>query len=695
MTRTERLYDRLTGRVVPAYPPPSAATLGRYARHTAAPDVFSVDFDIGSPSRRRAALPDAVTVAAVLAIGERVAGLVRRGAPLGALVEVSPMVDGGYAQRMLSRQSLEAAIDEHLPYLRAVCFRPAARLRSVDRQVPVARARTVTTRSIVRLAAHSEDWAARRPDGVRPDRVLSPERETDLDLYENRVVARLVAELSRYLSLRMAQIRSLGSMFSDIQRYIDDISGRPWQTSLRLWELVAALVDQADWKTQAQLRLAELEQLSSAVSALRGSPLWRGVNRQAALGTTLRSTNLFGGEERYRHVAELWRRLVATRADSESADEAARHTRRWCEGFVRYAWVLAVRAFDELGATPVEPAAATGPMRYQLRATAMSLRVDRGGVFLIERDGAPVLRVVALPHALTASRTGDAVAAEMKRLTTVVPNVPTVVLYPGSREERQELPVQVRLRVYESPATPAPDHSGAMLWPIPVSPLEVDSVVRLARAVRWLVEQPRFAGYPYAVPCGATTAGDVVSDIPWLAAAADGIAVTRVPGPHELVSARMHLMAIQRGTARFRRLGSNESELENLWDGIEQAVERTVELTRCPRCNARPEQPERALRPRAENCFHVSCTSCGAAWESRRCRTCTRSYPVLDTAGESPKTPDGDCIDQWYGTDLLVARCMTRSRVFICPWCATCANVRSDKNCPRCYAATGSVDPIA
>ncbi|GAA0506646.1 hypothetical protein Ade02nite_95800 [Paractinoplanes deccanensis] len=632
-------------------------------------------------------VPDIVTREAVVAIGERVADLAARGAPLSELIDVSPLVDDQAAWGTLRQQPLEAAIEEHLPYLRAVCFRPAARLRSTNRLVPVARMRTVTPPSIVRLAAHSEDWAALRPDGVRPDRMLSPEREVEVDLYENRLAARLVDESSRYLAGRAAQIRGIESMFSGIEHYIDDIAGRHWKSGLRLWSLVGELFDREDWQELARLRLAEVELLRTAVMALRSSPVWAGVNRRAALGSALRSTNLLASEDRYRHVAELWRELVTSRGADQSANALMKQAERWVAGFDGFCWVLVVRAFDELGAVAVTPVRVGEPVTYSIGGTTMTLRPSTGsGVLLLEQDSAPVMRIVALPHALSASGNADTVSTQLDALIAAAPELPTLVLYPGTQEERQKLPEAVRLRTYESPGTPAPQHRDLMLWPMPVSPLEIDSVIRLARTVRWLVEQPRLTSYPHTVPCGAALAAELAAKWDWLVRVPAGVAVIRIPAPHERAAAETFVWANRHETARFRGRGSNVAEMETLWQGIERAVADTLDLTRCPRCGSSPARPERALEPRGGSGFRATCGDCDAAWESRSCASCRRTYPVLVTAGPMIEFPDGDRIDRRYGIDLLAAPCATRDRIFICPWCTSCGNETASPNCVRCTA---------
>lgn len=82
--------------------------------------------------------------------------------------------------------------------------------------------------------------------------------------------------------------------------------------------------------------------------------------------------------------------------------------------------------------------------------------------------------------------------------------------------------------------------------------------------------------------------------------------------------------------------------------------------------------------------FRCSCTVCDAAWEGRLCRSCGRTYPVMDVSTGNACVLDGDQIDRQFGVDLLAVPCATRDRVFVCPWCVTCGNAQPNVDCARC-----------
>jgi hypothetical protein len=682
------LIDRISGRPAPSAP--GRTTLGRMmsvpdAVETPArkaPTTASLFHD-GGPGREETALPDAVTVQAVITIGQKVTAARLGGGAHAALNHVSPLLDGAAARLTLHAHPFELDIEEHQRFLLAVCFRPASRVRRVDRLLPVSRARLVTPRSVAYLAAHSEDWSTLRPDGVRPERVISPERERDLDLYENRVAAHLGDQSWRFLTLRIGQIRGIGTMLNDVHQYLDDLSARPWRRGgERLWELVTDLLHQ-DWQAKADRRIAELDQLRSRVSAVRSSPVWRGVDRRASPGTTLRTTNLLTNDERYRGVAELWHRWTATRTNAGSVEERRRQLQRWCQGFAAYVEVLVVRALDELGAAEREPTTASGPVTYLYGSTQVTLGREEGDVLCLDVRGTPLVRIVALPDALTSSPTGA--QAELDALSHPEPVTATLVLYPGSREERAALATHTRLRAFESPGTPAPARGSSPVWAIPVSPLEIDSVVRLARAVRWFLEQQRLSAYPHQVPCEPVLARSIAATADWLSAEPTGLVVHRIPATHEIDAARARSSVARNDANRGTRRDSAQEALHAAWDGVQAAVDRTTDLTTCLRCGASSPQPDRAFQLRQDGTYHCQCLVCDAEWEIRRCRSCDRTYPVLGIGPEAGLDAlDGDQIDRRFSVDLLAAPCIVRDRIFICPWCSECGNVQASRDCIRC-----------
>jgi hypothetical protein len=624
-------------------------------------------------------LPSPTVVDAVTTLGDQI----RAASTIANLLAVSPVVDHGQASQTLKRRDLEEAIEEYHPYLYAVCHRPAARLRPTHELLPVARARTVTPRTVSRLAAHSEDWTRLRRDGVEPARVLSPQREVDLDLYENQVAVHLAERLWHYLNVRIATVHELSVLLTEeMPRYVEEISRRPWRTGDRLWRRLEAFLLGEDWEALAVIRLEELVRLRGVLATLRGSPLWPRISHRAELGTLLRPTNLFVNDERYRRVGDLWRSWARAQAQAASADDRGRRLQNWCRSFSRYAMLLVVLACDELGMRAGEDEPVPGQEATRMAQPGSDLIVaisrDRMDAIMVEAGGRTLLRLVPLPHALTASRHPATVAAELDTVTAGT-GIPTLLLYPGTREERVSLPAPLRLRVHTGPGTPAPGHSrDSTVYPVPVSPLDIDSVSRIARALRWLLDAPRLAAYPRQVSC-STDLTRRLSDQPWLAAAERGVLVRRPAAHHELAAARDRLASARRGVTL-------SPEATQVADALAREAAATADLTNCPVCGKQPPLPERELQARDDGSYRCECDGCGWAWETRICRTCTAHFPALLAPEQTPADYDGDAVDARFGIDLLTSPCWIRGRVFVCPTCATCPEAHQGRGdgCRRC-----------
>ena len=88
-------------------------------------------------------------------------------------------------------QPLDEAIDEYLHHLQEVCRHPILYLTQEVERLPVSRARRIPPLATEYLAAHPEDWHYRKLQSVVPKRILALIADDEVDIYENRVAARL------------------------------------------------------------------------------------------------------------------------------------------------------------------------------------------------------------------------------------------------------------------------------------------------------------------------------------------------------------------------------------------------------------------------------------------------------------------------------------------------------------------------
>jgi hypothetical protein len=646
------------------------------------------------------ALPDGLMARTIHALGSRLDRLIDQDASYERWLEETPLAIRTDLENQLRRRALDGEVDRHFGALRDVCHRPASRLRIVNRLVPVGAARRIIPATIVRLASHSEDWNRLRPDGVEPMTVLAPSREVHLDFYENRIAARLVDLLWHDVSECLDAVRQIDMSLGDVRRYLAEAADSPWRMRRKLYNLISPLADDA-LPVLAADRMAELIKLRDALFALLSTDILPGVDRHAQIGTVLRATNLFVNENRYRKVGDLWQAWVRhkrSNADGTDADQI-RSVQEWCRRFAAYTGLLIVHALDHLGLGSSEqlPVRSGRPMHL---GHGRELAWHATDVFVLSVDSAPVLRIVPLPHALTAgNRSHAAIGQDFEQLSVNGAAIPTLIVYPGTQEERAALPASFHLLSFSGMDAPVRGDACRLL---PVSPLEIDSVTRLARSLRSVLERERSKTYPVVLSCSRVHATAAKGDSDWLSIGPGVLTVTCPPSPSEAAAARSRLLEVRkRALGRPDQRGDVE-RIDSLLAGLEAAADQLRALTECPICGAAPSSPWRVLRVRKADTYACECESCRTRWETRRCGSCTRAYPVtapnpasqrlaVGPADPSQQTESdellyGDRIDRTYGADITTAPCWIRRSVAICPECGQCGERATDKasNCHRC-----------
>lgn len=612
-----------------------------------------------------------MTASVVGGIGGRLLGLAEVGTAAADWLAETPLMSGRDLDGRLRRLPLETAIEEHADHLHAVCHRPVSRLRVVREIVPVSRARRVVPETISRLAAHSEDWAGLTPGGIRPNRLVSPGRMLDLDFYENRVVAQTVDRVWHHLDRRIAELDGVTRLLDDVDRYLVDASTRPWRTRQYMYLLVAELISGRHWRDEAAAVRAGLVGMRDGLATLRAPGILPGVRRRAEAETGLRPTNLFANDKRYRHVADLWQAWVDAMTETiggvpGNGDRTAR--------FAAYSGLVLLHAADQagwsVGTEPLTPGG--GDVTLVQRTRTLRLRWETDGTFLLLSKDRPFTRVVPLLLTLSGDDGPDALDG-----TVTEGDVPTLVVYPGTREEREKLPRAVRLRVFHGFDT------AARLAFVPVSPLEIDSMSRVARGLRHALA--RAAVRRYARPSTAMptrVAGALAEGVGWLTAGPTGLVASRPPTPAERAAA--HAAAPAAASRDAARSGADERLVTTLREEIAQLADEVAEVARCPLCGADPASPY-DFQPRDDDTFHARCRACDSSWETRRC-ACGDRFPVLRVDGGAPRPADGDGLDRLYAGDLLATPCWVRATGYVCSSCGTCAQSRSI-GCDRCHTA--------
>ena len=489
-------------------------------------------------------------------------------------------------------------------------------------------------------------------------------REERWDLYENRVTARLVDNLTVWLQRRIADVRRIRD---DILTRMEAFSGSAPKGSRHRAERIYRLWGEAwsanDAQDVARSTLARLDILLYKVLGLLDSPLYSHVPKRAQVSRTLKMTNLLSTDDHYRGVARLWHEWSLLRG-SFSIVEHYQQQQDLHDSYDAWCLLLVVRACEQLKLEPADGAAFEVPLHK-----GCSLQIDRGlriewepaGCIAITRSGNTLVRFVPLIHSLERARTAEVSAQRVKPLVEAVAKTGhwTVVLHPAKSGGAP----------FDGIATignpPRQGTNGAIDF-IRVSPFSLDSVERVARAIRWATLSPQMLAYPPCVP----TPPDADLRGSWLTRKDNtSCAMTNVPPPgtkqkieRDLSAAlarreeaeRRHVESKQsrRSKGALADLGKARKE-ERDWQAFKQSFEAATacinELKICPRCGK-----QAGFEARDEDCFSARCLSpsCEARWELRPRREGRIPVFIPDIKVASAQLQPA-LIDEQLGCDVL------------------------------------------
>lgn len=581
----------------------------------------------------------------------------------------------------LQRLPLEEAMERDLMHLEAVCRQPRTHLEIFEERQLVSRARQIPVRAVNYLASHTEDWEGRTLRGVRPRRVITNVRDDLYDIYENRVAVRLVDHLTRYVRRRLARLKELTLSLQTIDLNAQEPpSGMHWRQK-RIYRLWGESLDLTEAQLLASERLEELSRFLSRLERLRGSLLYTSVPAKSQVAAQLRITNILGNDPHYRRVARLWLSWYRhAHTGHPSLQEQQRTAQHQATQFDRYAFLLTVHALEQFEFVPatdntVQPGTSLpliGP------EGSVELSWNHDGTSSLHRDGAEVLRVVASPTALSDLR-GDEISDVIPSLAgeAEASRTQTVLLYPGRASQPPVPEFQT--------VSGDPDRIHARISCLPVSTVDLESVERLARVLRWVLTGERFRAYPPVIASDVTVP---LSDLPsallrqgrsgyWeLLAPLDDLPVSWKQETHQrelaLNEAKRQVAALSHERLQLRQAQRKverlQAELEE-WNAFLTAVEagrqKLADLRRCPVCGT--EEANFAAWQKGQ--FNCECRDCGAEWSLRHCQYCHEYHPWL--LPHLREVPDIEVVpgwaDQLYGRDVLTLPDPLDLSSFSCP----------------------------
>ena len=148
---------------------------------------------------------------------------------LSLIDQVDPVILLKDLSALLQQDPIEKALELNLSQLKNVFFNPNSELRYIAERVAASRAKRISRRAVQILAGHSQDWLKASGSGVTPRVIEALERDEDLNIYENRVAARLVDDVRLHLIRLLEEDESLAVL-------VQEIKG-PFRKSYRLYSL--------------------------------------------------------------------------------------------------------------------------------------------------------------------------------------------------------------------------------------------------------------------------------------------------------------------------------------------------------------------------------------------------------------------------------------------------------------------------
>ena len=657
-------------------------------------------------------------------MSERLQALIAGGSGWRAWSEETPVVPEMSDQVEL--QQLDLAIAEHLGHLEEVCRKPRAHLRVDIERLPVSRARRIPTSAAQYLAMHTEDWERPTLRSVQPKRILALVRDDLLDIYENRVAARLVDRLLDYVRGRIRDVSKLRRIFARTKDYERQaLAGSHWRQK-RVCKLWGETLDLDERLQKAEATLKKLKRLRHKLLGLMDTPLYEGVPPKAQVGDALILTNILSNDVHYRRVALLWREwFELKRKRTFTPREVYRRQQELCRGFSAYCVLLVIRGLKQLGYMPRENEAPIQPgMRLELEGSGgtATLRWEPEEVLTLCTDLGGRLRLVPLLAFISASPDEEA-RRHLENLKGMSSGgtEPTLVLYPAHTEEKQEpLSPRVlqRLNTLDHELKRQERGGPGML---PVAPWDIGSIERVVRALRWTLSVPRFLSYPPEVAAAPPRELPLSRALDWLQQRGGKWRVLRPPLPYEreLLGVESAVSQAERqceqARERHQRLSGEAREVARKGPGtgasnakkseskaeltraeealaqvrafagaLERAVASVERQLHCPTCQLQVE-PQNGFEPREGGHFHCKCAGCETRWGTRACGECGERFPFLLPAmsDRNAREPEPGWVDQVLGGDVLAVPCARslEAGTFICSACGVCS-------CAECRKAS-------
>lgn len=606
-------------------------------------------------------------------------------------LNISPLVLQDLSKVQLN--DFDHIIERHIWHLEEICRRPQTRLRIEIELMPVGRARRIPPKAYAYLAAHTEDWEHRKLMSVAPRRILSTMPDELINFYENRLVARLVYELYKYLRIRWEEGIAHKSG-------LDHFEIGTYHRQQRIYNLMGESVGLLQLQSQTQSFLHFIEGLYSRIVVLLNSQVYKEINAQERdqVPDEVRNTNILVNDRHYRFVNLLWKEYLKKNPHrSKTMPEITKEQQDLCQGFYRFSRLIICHSLDALGYN--SQSSNPSDDNFTLLTSAWgTIQIDwnKDQSIAIKKDNQLILRFVPIISTLAsvAHKTIEniefiqsSLEASEKKSTAV--QVFTVILYPGQVAEFADLDEKVRMQAMTIGIDlPQPRFFGL----IPISSYLPGSVERVGRAIRWAIWNSLFSNYPLLVNIPVRFEEEILKEKnSWLRFSGNhGIAhLLRQPDSAEKHSLQEYIRQ-KRSELQSKGGRASQMDIDQLVEcekSIELMISKLEALYVCPFCHQKIRFDD--FSAREENSFSCTCRNrdCREAqWGLRICGNCRKKYPYLIQNGEGLHIPEktvAGWLDDIFGMDILAEPCPKNPTNwdFHCPHCGYCPAAKTSTQC--------------
>ena len=612
-------------------------------------------------------------------------------------VKVPPLVPE--IEQKINIQPLEVKTKQDLGHVEEVCHRPRTYLKLETERLPVSRAQRISPHATEFLASHTEDWEKRTFRSVLPKRVLCMVREELWDIYENKVTARLIDNLLEYIRQRIKAVQTLKRELEEAEYFSGESRDIHWRNRERIYRLWGNRFDAKTEVQKAEATLRELQQLQYKLLGLTDTDLYQSIPKRAVVGITLKKTNILVNDQHYRYVDLLWREWSRWQGgQTKNSRQVFEENKELFRGFESFCLLLIGLALTDggkddykgLGFSSVNNVIPNRgdrlPIDFQGALGEVSLHWQEDGSFLLQSEGINKLRLIPILATLTATNNPISAIVETFCNSITAAENPTVILYPGTDEERKKLPLDLQRKMNTLGNDRLPSESAMAI--LPVSPLDILSVERIARAIQWWLIGQRYQSYPPILPLNIPDT--LLENAGWLKKdnRLNQVQVLRLPIPKEEQDFQTRLARLMKEAGATGPKGKGQLlDLEKLLKSNlpSQAQQLIQPLALCPTCHL-----PGTFKPLESLCFLGECSECGSYWGTKTCRSCGKKYPFiqLNTLEENDRVRQPGWVDRIVGRDVLAIPCWMEHNqdTFICSSCGICSQAEQTASvrCLRC-----------